>query len=110
MQLPNNFQTYIPSHKLSTYLLTDTHSMSEAKDTVFRALGFNETNVHSLEHGLLTLAHSAPVHEVVPSPHGVKYVIEGVLETPSGNAPRIRTVWILEIGERNPRFVIAYPT
>jgi hypothetical protein len=110
MQLPNRFQAYIPSPKLSAYLLSETHSVGKAKATFFRALGFNESNVHSLEHGLLTLAHSAPVHEVVPSPHGVKYIIEGVLETPSGNAPRICTVWILEIGETNPRFVTAYPT
>jgi len=62
-----------------------------------------------LEHGLLTLAHSAPVQDVVPLPHGVKYIIEGLLEAPSGASPRIRTVWILETGETNPRFVTAYP-
>jgi len=36
-------------------------------------------------------------------------LIEGVLEAPSGASPRIRTVWILETGETNPRFVTAYP-
>ena len=69
----------------------------------------NETNIPLLEHGVLTLAHSAPVQDVVPSSHGVKYIIEGVLEAPSGASPRIRTVWILETGETNPRFVTAYP-
>jgi hypothetical protein len=73
------------------------------------ALGFHETNVPLLEHALLTLAHSAPVQDVVPSPHGVKYIIEGVLETPSGASPCIRTVWILETGETNPSFVTSYP-
>ena len=109
MQLPNRLQAYIPSQKLHAYLLSETHAVGKAKATFFRALGFNETNTHLLEHGLLALAHSAPVQEVVPSPHGVKYVIEGVLETPSGTAPRIRTVWMLETGEENPRFVTAYP-
>ena len=109
MQLPNRLQAYIPSQKLHAYLLSETHAVGKAKATFFRALGFNETNVHLLEHGLLTLAHSAPVQEVVPSPHGVKYVIEGVLETPSGTAPRIRTVWILETDDEHPRFVTAYP-
>ena len=83
--------------------------MGKAKATFFRALGFDETNMPVLEHRLLTLAHSALVQEVVPSPHGVKYVIEGVLETPRGILPRIRTVWILETGETSPRFVTAYP-
>jgi len=53
--------------------------------------------------------HIVKSREVVSSPHGVKYVMEGVLETPSGIAPRILTVWILETGETNPRFVTAYP-
>jgi len=109
MQLPNRLQAYIPSEKLSAYLLSETHAVGKAKATFFRALGFDETNMHILEHGLLTLAHSATVQEVVSSPHGVKYVMEGVLETPSGIAPRILTVWILETGETNPRFVTAYP-
>ena len=50
---------------------------------------------------LLSLSHP----KVIPSPHGVKYVLEGVVETPSGTAPRIRTIWILETGEENPRLV-----
>ena len=109
MQLPNSLQAYIPSEKLSAYLLSETHAVGKAKATFFRALGFNETNIPLLEHGLLTIAHSAQVQEVVPSPHGIKYIIKGVLEAPSGASPRIRTVWILETGEPNPRFVTAYP-
>jgi hypothetical protein len=42
-------------------------------------------------------------------PHGIKYIIEEVLEAPRGASPRIRTVWILETGETAPRFVTAYP-
>ena len=109
MQLPNRLQAYIPSEKLSAYLLSETHAVGKAKAMFFRALGFDETNMHLLEHGLLTLAHSTSVHDVVPSPHGVKDVIEGGVDTPSGTAPRIRTVWILEPGETSPRFVTAYP-
>ena len=109
MQLPNGLQAYIPSEKLSAYLLSETHAVGKAKSAFFHALGFDETNIHALEHGLLSLAHSAPVQTVVSTPHGVKYVIEGELATPSGTAPRIRTVWILETGETSPRFVTAYP-
>jgi hypothetical protein len=92
MQLPHRFQAYIPSPKLSAYLLSETHAIGKAKASFFRALGFNEANVHLLELGLLILAHSATVQEVVPSPHGTKYVIEGLLETSSGASPRICTV------------------
>jgi hypothetical protein len=109
MQLPNRLQAYIPSQKLSAYLLSESHAIGKAKASFFRPLGFNEANVHLLEQGLLTLAHSATVQEVVSSPHGTKYVIEGLLDTPSRASPRIRTVWILEAGEETPRFVTAYP-
>jgi hypothetical protein len=78
--------------------LSETHAIGKAKANFFRALGSNEINVHLLEHGLLTLAHSATVQEAVASPLGTKYVIEGLLETPSGASPRIRIVWILETG------------
>ena len=45
MQLPNRLQAYIPSEKLSAYLLSETHAVGKAKATFFRALGFNETNI-----------------------------------------------------------------
>ena len=80
MQLPNYLQAYVPSEKLSAYLLSETHAVGKAKATFFRALGFDETNLPLLEHGLLALAHSAPVQDVVPSPHGIKYIIEGCLK------------------------------
>jgi hypothetical protein len=109
MQLPNHLQAYIPPQKLHAYLLSETHAVGQAKAKFFRALGFNETNVSLLEQGLLAIAHGATVQEVVASPHGTKYVLEGVLETPSGTSPLICTVWIRETGEENPCFVTAYP-
>jgi hypothetical protein len=90
-------------------LLSETHAVGKTKATFFRALGFNETNTPLLERQLLVLGHSTPVQDVVPSPHGIKYIIEGVLAAPRGASPRIRTVWILETGETAPRFVTAYP-
>src|SRR5262245_15905244 len=109
MQLPNRGQAYIPPQKLRGYLLSETHAVGSAKAKVFRALGFDETNSNLLEQGLLTIARSTEVREVVSSPHGVKYVIEGSLETPRGTSLLIRTIWILETVEDRPRFVTAYP-
>jgi len=109
MQLPNRGQAYIPPQKLSGYLLSETHAVGSAKAKVFRALGFDESNINLLEQGLLTIARSIKVREVVSSPHDIKYVIEGSLDTPRGTSLLIRTVWILETGEDSPRFVTAYP-
>ena len=36
------------------------------------------------------------------------YVIEGTLETKTKRKVRIRTIWIIEEHQHNPRFVTAY--
>jgi hypothetical protein len=52
------------------------------------------------------------VSEVVVSmetSHGIKYIVDGALITPSGKRPTVRTVWIVDRGSENPRLVTAYP-
>ena len=58
---------------------------------------------------MLAIACSEDVYDVIKSPHGVKYVIDGWVNTPSGGLLRVRTVWIVDILQENPRFVTAYP-
>ena len=79
MKLPNRENAYIPPPKLIGYLLSETHSVGESKAQFWRAVGFDETSVEMLERGLIAIVHSQDVKEVVPSPHGVKYIIEGAL-------------------------------
>lgn len=109
MKLPNREQAYIPSTKLSGYLLSETHSVGRSKAKLLRSVGFNEANVDLLKQGLIAIAHSEDVKEVISSSHGVKYIIEGLLQTPFGNSIKIRTFWIIEKGQERPRFVTAYP-
>jgi hypothetical protein len=109
MQLPNRTQAYIPPLKLTTYLLSEAHAVGKSKAKFFRALGFDETKIKELEQGLLAIAHTETVTEVVSSAHGTKYIIEGDLATPAGSLVKVRTVWIVEVGEEGPRFVTAYP-
>jgi len=40
---------------------------------------------------------------------GKKYIIEGFLETPNKTIIKVRTIWVIETKESNPRFVTAYP-
>jgi len=91
------------------YLLSDAHPVGRAKAKFFRAAGFDETNVVILQQCLITLAQTEEVKEVISSPHGTKYVIEGALSRPAGGLVHVRTVWIIEPGEDRPRFVTAYP-
>lgn len=109
MKFPNQDKAYIPPSKLTEYLLSETHAVGRSKAKYFRALGFNEANPRTLEQSLLAIAHTGKIVEVVSSPHGTKYVVDGSLETPSDVAVEVRTVWIIEVEEDRPRFVTAYP-
>ncbi len=108
MKLPNSDQAWIPNKKLAGYLLSRNHPVGSAKADFFRGFGFDEQNVELLEAGLLLLARTG-VSNMIDSPYGTKYEVEGELETPSGRTVTVRTVWIIESGERNPRFVTAFP-
>jgi len=109
MQLPNSAKAYIPIAKLTDYLLSETHAVGKTKARFFRSLGFDETNVGQLEWGLLAIARSGLVIDVTTSAHGTKYVIDGFLEAPNGSVARVRTVWVTEARQEDPRFVTAYP-
>lgn len=109
MKLPNREKAYIPSGKLTAYLLSETHSVGKSKARLFRSAGYNETNATLLKEGLLTIAYTKDVLDTQSSEHGVKYVIEGMLQTPTGVTLSIRTIWIIDKGQDRPRFVTAYP-
>ena len=70
---------------------------------------YNELNIDLLKQGLLTIAQIGDVKEAVSSTHGVKYVIDGLLQTQTGEAVKVRTIWIIDKGQTRPRFVTTYP-
>ena len=109
MKLPNRENAYIPPRKLTEYLLSETHSIGKSKAKFFRAIGFHDENANLLEQGLIAIAQVADVQDVVTSPHGTKYIVEGELQTPAGNVVQVRTIWIIEQVQGPPRFVTAYP-
>jgi hypothetical protein len=109
MKLPNRENASVPASKLTDYLLSETHSVGRSKAKFLRLLGFDESNVQTLEQGLLAIAQTGDVKEVAPSRHGTKYVIEGGLSAPDGRSAQVQTVWIIDAGQDRPRFVTTYP-
>lgn len=109
MKLQNKENAYIPTAKLLNYLLSETHPIGKSKARYLRSMGFNETNVNLLKERLIAIAKSENVKETISSSHGVKYVIDGLLQTPVGISTQIRTIWVIEKGQERPRFVTAYP-
>lgn len=109
MKLPNRETAYIPSSKLADYLLSQTHAIGKSKAKFFQKLGFDTTNVDAFERGLREIAQEYEITEQISILQGEKYIIDGVLQTPIGRLVNIKTVWIIEKDEINPRFVTAYP-
>ena len=109
MKLPHREKAYIPDAKIQDYLLSKIHSVGRSKARFFRAHGFDETKKDLLVQQLMNIVHSEEVKEIVTSPYGIKYILEGALETPLGNLVKVRTVWIIDENKDRPRFVTAYP-
>ncbi len=72
-------------------------------------MGYSDENAALLEAQLLTIARFMDVTETMSTPYGTKYVVSGALHTPIGSMVRIKTVWIVDAGDDQPRFVTAYP-
>ena len=109
MKIPNAQAAYVEPSKLTEYLLSTTHPVGRSKAVFFRTLGFADDRVGGFEQGLVAIAKTEEVVEAERSEYGMKYTIDGPMETPGGRIVRVRTVWIIDHGEERPRFVTAYP-
>jgi hypothetical protein len=109
VKLPNAENAKVDREKLERYLLSPTHPVGRSKAEFLRSLGFRESDAAQLESALKEMARSQETAAPVPSAYGVKYIVDGLLPTPSGRRVRLRTVWIIDAGENDPRFVTAYP-
>jgi hypothetical protein len=109
VNLPNSQDAVIPLPKLQDYLLDPEHPQGGGKAVFFLAMGFHPDRWQFLADALRDLIRQTPITQTVAGRHGTKYIVEGNLMTPAGRPVRVRTVWIIEPGESNPRFVTAYP-
>lgn len=78
------------------------------KAKFFLAFGFTLAQWQVLRDAL---AHHVVTHEYsteIPLDDGVKYVIEGALQTPDGRNPLVRSVWMIDGGRSYPRLISAY--
>ncbi len=109
MRLPNAEGAQVDVEKLKRYLLSQTHPIGRSKARFFRGIGFDESNIAILEQGLIAIAKAGKVLETVSSVHGTKYIVDGLITTPSDDQVELRTIWIIDRGHTHPRFVTAYP-
>lgn len=109
MKLPNRDKAVIPKDKLLKYLLSEIHPQGRSKARFFLSVGFSQLNIRALSKALKKIAKESEVNSKVSSPHGEKYVLNGDIKAPIGKTIKIRTIWIIDKGQKRPRFVTAYP-
>jgi len=109
MRLPHAELAEVDPAKVRGYLLSEAHPVGKAKARFFREAGFGESTIELLIDGLLQIARMQEVLGAFETVHGVKYVLDGELDTSSGRRLRVRTIWIIDRGQERPRLVTAYP-
>jgi len=109
MKLPRCENVVIEREKIADYLLDEAHPDNGGKALFFLSLGFTQEEWELLAAAFRKLAVDFSVARSVDSSHGLKYVVDGEIETPSGKTAKVRTVWIVDRGLKIPRLVTAYP-
>lgn len=109
MKLPNADQAIVDRRKIMDYLLSRRHPDGRSKAAFFFAFGFRRTRWETLAEALRAHARSGTVTGLTESAYGVRYSVDGVVETPDGRNPHVRTVWVVASGDDDPRLVTAHP-
>ena len=109
MKLPNAERAFVPARKITHYLLSTSHRDGQHKAAFFRNCGFKLASWDVLASALLQHACTYEVTEIVSTPFGRNYVVEGALPAPDGRRPRVRVVWFIANHEETATLATAYP-
>jgi hypothetical protein len=109
LKLPNHQAAVVPAAKVTDYLLSHTHPDGRGKAKFFESFGFSADDWQTLAEALQRHGTAHEVTKIEPTPFGIRYVIEGMLETPDERVPLVRTVWFVDQEGDSPRFITAYP-
>jgi hypothetical protein len=109
MKLPNLERAVVPSRKITHYLLSSAHRDGQHKAEFFRSFGFTIEAWEDLATALLVHARKYEVVEIVPTPFGRNFVVEGALAAPDGRSPQVRGVWFIAKNAETATLATAYP-
>ncbi len=106
---PLPIERQIDKSKLVDYLLHPVNSRGKLGH--FSRYGFNQTNWEALRKSLLEHAQEHLVVDAVATKFGTKYIVTGVLNTPSGRQPLpvVTAIWQQDKGDTGVRLITAYP-
>ncbi len=109
VKLPNAEDAIVEREKITDYLLNPAHRYGASKSAFFQEFGFSLDEWEQLADALQEHGQTFEVTKTKDTPFGPRYEIDGELTTPTGQSPRIRTVWQFDHGQTAPRFITAHP-
>lgn len=109
MNLPNARYARVEKEKITGYLLSTTSPDGRGKAKFFFRFGFRVDQWQNLADALRIQGTSHKVVEIVETAFGSRYHVDGIIETPDGRNPKIKTVWQVDIGSNSPRLITAHP-
>ncbi|WP_459556150.1 DUF6883 domain-containing protein [Lacunimicrobium album] len=98
----------VEESKICGYLLNRTHPDGGPKAAWFISLGFRREAWEELRTSLIDSLRCTSSLTTESTTYGIKFIISGVLSTPSGRTVGIRTIWI-STHPLSMRLVTAYP-
>lgn len=107
MKLPNGEHAIVDMRKLLEYCLNPQHPRGRNKARVFASLGIREADAEELRQALIAAAARIDAEAGAASIHGQRYVIDFQLHR-QGRMVRIRSTWIVRMGEDLPRLTSCY--
>ena len=108
MLLPNAEHASVEREKISGYLLSTTNPRGRSKALFFSRFGFE---LESWEDPAEAFKLQVKTHEVVrpvETPYGSRYYVDGIIDTPEGRNPLVRTVRQFDQGTNYPRLITAH--
>jgi hypothetical protein len=107
MKLPNGERAIVDSRKLKEYCLNAHHPRGRNKARVFASVGIHRADAEILREALRSAARNAEARPGIASPYGQRYIVDFDLVRQSRTV-RVRSAWIVRIGENLPRLTSCY--
>jgi hypothetical protein len=102
MRLPNGDRGTVDIRKLAESCLDTHHPRGRNKARVFAAVGIHQADAEILRDALLSAARNADAQPGTANPFGQRYVVDFDLVR-KRKTVKVRSTWIVRIGEDLPR-------
>jgi hypothetical protein len=109
MKIPDNNRSFVADNKITNYLLSEMHEKGKHKADFFKLFGFDIADIDTFRVSLIQHSIDRDIEKRKDSDFGIKYELKCEIKTPDERNPCIVTIWVVEIGQLEPKLVTAYP-